>query len=286
MIRNQITGWIPLHEAAWKGSLSCVAALVEGGSPLRPRTPKNETPEDLARANGYVELAKYLEEKDEDISVAFESIIPCNLNREKTCELLSQAELKDGAYLIRKSRKGPNIFVLSLLFEKKTFHFEIVRQGVYYFMEQGPYMKSLMHLVHHYNLYADGLPCKLLHNLSPNLPPRVPVRERMPSYPTNLRSLTTSTYENNESLRRVRHSKDNIPKESIHLGGIIGEGEFGSVHEGIYLNEKGEEKSVAIKVLHALDNGQTDEFIKEAELMMKMDHQCVVHLIGNDCYNC
>jgi len=47
--RNGLTGWTPLHEAAWKGAATCAAALVAGGSPLRPRTPKNETPADLAR---------------------------------------------------------------------------------------------------------------------------------------------------------------------------------------------------------------------------------------------
>ena len=27
--RNQITGWVPLHEAAWKGHLECCKKLLE-----------------------------------------------------------------------------------------------------------------------------------------------------------------------------------------------------------------------------------------------------------------
>ena len=59
------------------------------------------------------------------------------------------------------ARKGPNVFVLSQIFESRTYHFEILRQGVYYFMEEGPYMKSMAHLVRHYCAFADGLPSRL-----------------------------------------------------------------------------------------------------------------------------
>ena len=54
-------------------------------------------------------------------------------------------------------------------------------------------------------------------------PPRVPRREHLGVYPSNLKPLDSSMYENNDSLRRVRHSKDNVPREAISLGAIIGE---------------------------------------------------------------
>ena len=39
-------------------------------------------------------------------------------------------------------------------------------------------------------------------------------------------------YQNNAILRQVRHSRDNIPNESLILVEIIGEGEFGTVYKG------------------------------------------------------
>ena len=50
-IRNNISSWCPLHEAAWKGHVESCKILLEAGSPLKPRTNLAETPADLARAN-------------------------------------------------------------------------------------------------------------------------------------------------------------------------------------------------------------------------------------------
>ena len=39
-IRNQITGWVPLHEAAWNGHIDCAKILLQWDSPVMSRTPK------------------------------------------------------------------------------------------------------------------------------------------------------------------------------------------------------------------------------------------------------
>ncbi len=281
-LRNHITNWTPLHEAAWKGSGECVTALLRGGSPLRPRTAKNETPADLARANGKLELARRLEEMEDLPAVSTEEDwLHEGVTREQAIHLLTKDgdnRNYDGTFLVRRSRKGRNIFVLSLLCDNKTCHFEIIKQGIYYFIGLGPYLSTLAHIVHHYSRFADGLPTRLSRPVRPTPPRLPPSRDRMKPYPTNLKSLHAS-YENNESLRRVRHSRDNIPTEAVQVGDIIGGGEFGSVYEGLYLNERGERRRVAIKVLNTM---QREDFIKEAELLMMLDHQCVVQLIGED----
>ena len=87
-------------------------------------------------------------------------------------------------------------------------------------------------------------------------------------------------YENNESLRRVRHSRDAIPAESIHMIHLIGEGEFGCVYKGLYMPEKGRSVNVAIKVLSELSPALAKDFTREANVMMNLDHQSIVNLIG------
>ena len=95
----------------------------------------------------------------------------------------------------------------------------------------------------------EGTSCNLVSAAKPNIPPRVPQRELNTTYPSNLKPIDKKKiYENNESLRRVRHSKDNIPSESIHMVHLIGEGEFGCVFKGLYLPEQGQAQTVAIKV--------------------------------------
>ena len=81
-------------------------------------------------------------------------------------------------------------------------------------------------------------------------------------------------YENNDTLRRVRHSKDNVPLESIKLTQVIGEGEFGSVFKGSYMTDAGVVKDVAIKALsdETIEPGQSEDFLREAKVMMDLDH--------------
>ncbi len=301
VIQNQLTGWQPLHEAAWKGYESCCLSLIAGGSPIRPRTSKNETPADLARANGHHGLAATLDASqeealspEEEAAVAADWWGSATVSREEAIHAVTAGGRGDGTFLVRGSRKGRNVFVLTLLHENKTLHFEIIRQGIYYFMERGPYLPSLAHLVRHYSRYADGLPCRLRHPVSclsathprPDAPPRVPRRDPLASPPSNLAHVDgRRRYENNASLRRVRHSRDAIPLESISLGAMIGEGEFGSVWEGEYLDADGNRQKVAVKRLgNTLEGQQREEFTKEAALMMVLDHQCVVRLIGNRVY--
>ena len=59
MIVVMFPRWVALHEAAYKGHIDCVAALLEFHAPAKPRTPKNETPSDLARAAGHPEVCRY-----------------------------------------------------------------------------------------------------------------------------------------------------------------------------------------------------------------------------------
>ncbi|XP_026288164.1 tyrosine-protein kinase Shark [Frankliniella occidentalis] len=75
--------------------------------------------------------------------------------------------------------------------------------------------------------------------------------------------------------------QEHIPTEQLRIGDVLGEGEFGSVYKGVYIDFKGIEIPVAIKTLrqeHAHRN--KEEFVREARVMMGLRHPCVVKLIG------
>lgn len=64
---------------------------------------------------------------------------------------------------------------------------------------------------------------------------------------------------------------------------IIGEGEYGRVHKGIYMPaaEGAKVKAVAVKILNDnLDELKRKSFEREVEIMMKLDHHCITQLIG------
>lgn len=77
-----------------------------------------------------------------------------------------------------------------------------------------------------------------------------------------------------------------IPKDSLELEHIIGEGEFGSVYKGFLLRKDPNSKTdvrcpIAIKTLrdeHCRSNKQ--EFLREASVMIRLKHHCIVQLIG------
>lgn len=50
--RNSKTDWVALHEAALRGHVECCKVLLRYHAPLRPRTPDNDKPRDLAQRYG------------------------------------------------------------------------------------------------------------------------------------------------------------------------------------------------------------------------------------------
>ena len=76
-------------------------------------------------------------------------------------------------FLVRRTQRDENILVLSLTWSGEFFNYEICirelpqfanhlthtsTQTKYFFIDDGPYFKSLEHLVEHYTKYEDGLP--------------------------------------------------------------------------------------------------------------------------------
>lgn len=60
--RNATTGWVALHEAAFRGHVDCVKVLLQLNAPLRPRTPEEDTPKELATRYKQREVVELLGE--------------------------------------------------------------------------------------------------------------------------------------------------------------------------------------------------------------------------------
>ena len=73
-------------------------------------------------------------------------------------------------FLVRQSSSKPGFYALSMLFTQRVFHFEVGKRGQYYFIDYGPYLESLEHVVGHYMNHADGLPAELQRPIKPPHP--------------------------------------------------------------------------------------------------------------------
>lgn len=118
--------------------------------------------------------------------------------------------------------------------------------------------------------------------------PHIPTAPMPINHPPNL--APASIFNNNAinshisspSVNRILEAQQgHIPAEKLTFGEVIGEGEFGSVFKGIYTEFNGQEVPVAIKTLREEQAYyDRDEFVREACVMMKLRHPCVVKLIG------
>lgn len=161
------------------------------------RTKEDETPADLARKNGFYQCARRL---------GFDSFTsPSCDSRVRTCRPLlftesykppfpftrkeewyhgtisrkeTERRLREGSanytegtfFLVRRSSSKPGFYALSMLYSQRVFHFEICKRGQYYYIDYGPYLESLEHVVSHYMSHPDGLPAELQRPIRPPHP--------------------------------------------------------------------------------------------------------------------
>ncbi|XP_063919594.1 focal adhesion kinase 1 isoform X3 [Zophobas morio] len=72
-----------------------------------------------------------------------------------------------------------------------------------------------------------------------------------------------------------------LQRDQIHLGEILGEGQFGDVHKGTFKSKDGNLVPVAVKTCkREADLNTTEKFLEEAYIMQKFDHQHIIKLIG------
>lgn len=120
-------------------------------------------------------------------------------------------------FLVRRHSLKSNLYVLTLLFQGHTYNFEIEREGNFYFIDDGPYLDSLEHIVDHYSRWQDGLPSTLIIPVGPTqtfsqpptpsrtnsttdtleTPPPLPKRTALSCSPNTLNRLCTDLENNN-----------------------------------------------------------------------------------------
>uniref|UniRef100_A0A8C2IRL7 Focal adhesion kinase 1 n=1 Tax=Cyprinus carpio TaxID=7962 RepID=A0A8C2IRL7_CYPCA len=72
-----------------------------------------------------------------------------------------------------------------------------------------------------------------------------------------------------------------IQRDRIELGRCIGEGQFGDVHQGVYISPENPSLSVAIKTCkNCTSDSVREKFLQEALTMRQFDHPHIVKLIG------
>jgi hypothetical protein len=85
-----------------------------------------------------------------------------HVTREVAKQVLDSYKSQNGTFLVRRTQRDENILVLSLMYNGEFFNYEIcVKDALankYFFIDDGPYFKSLPNLIEHYTKYEDGLP--------------------------------------------------------------------------------------------------------------------------------
>uniref|UniRef100_A0ABI7WGR9 Focal adhesion kinase 1 n=2 Tax=Felis catus TaxID=9685 RepID=A0ABI7WGR9_FELCA len=72
-----------------------------------------------------------------------------------------------------------------------------------------------------------------------------------------------------------------IQRERIELGRCIGEGQFGDVHQGVYMSPENPALAVAIKTCkNCTSDSVREKFLQEALTMRQFDHPHIVKLVG------
>uniref|UniRef100_H2Z7A3 Tyrosine-protein kinase n=1 Tax=Ciona savignyi TaxID=51511 RepID=H2Z7A3_CIOSA len=304
------SGWVPLHEASCCGNHACIETLLANGAACHPRCVNGETPLDLARKRNHRQCVHVLERfRPPKPHYTSANWLHDAMDRYKAVELLEMSGLYDGSFMVRLSKRNVGQHVLTMAYEKTVYNYEIRSRGnQWYYIDDGPLFSSLEYLVDYYCRCSDGLPAELT---TPVPPARVGQQPRAPILPpaANTKVIGTLTtvmcyrkcltflinYNLQPTVNEIkkpqvdhRHALNPTPPkpriinpESVVLGRELGQGEFGSVLNGVWTNPAGKQIPVALKTLHGehINTGET-EFQREAEVMMELNHACIVQLYG------
>ncbi|XP_077287655.1 SH2 ankyrin repeat kinase isoform X2 [Arctopsyche grandis] len=213
--RHAQTGKVPLHEAAQYGHIDCVKALLDMNAPANPRTVENETPLTIAKQNGHTECYNMLKNYSPPTPKTYKSQwYHGTLNREEAVNILNDyckthcLSSTDGTFLVRYSDRNGTAYVLTMLCERVPYHFIVRNENNKLFIDDGPYLDSLEHLVDHYSILSDGLPICLQLPVPPTPKPPLPEFSTMPRTKKINSHLTVRS---SPSPTKSSHRKGSLP---------------------------------------------------------------------------
>ncbi|XP_064228165.1 tyrosine-protein kinase ZAP-70-like isoform X2 [Aotus nancymaae] len=240
-----------------------------------------------------------------------------NLTREEAERKLYSGTQTDGKFLyvgpgiwVRlRPRKEQGTYALSLIYGKTVYHYLISQDKAgKYCIPEGTKFDTLWQLVEYLKLKADGLiyclkeacPNSSASNASGAAAPTLPAHPSTFTHPQRrmdtLNSdgytpepdkprpmpMDTSVYESPYSdPEELKDKKLFLKRDNLLIADIeLGCGNFGSVRQGVYRMRK-KQIDVAIKVLkQGTEKADTDEMMREAQIMHQLDNPYIVRLIG------
>ncbi|NWS71281.1 BMX kinase, partial [Crotophaga sulcirostris] len=172
------------------------------------------------------------------------------------CEQLLRQKAKEGAFMVRKSSQAGmyTVSVFCKISENKKgtvkhYHVHKNPENKYYLVENYCF-ESIPKLIHYHQHNSAGMVTRLRHTVSTHA-------NKIPA----TASLGNGTWE--------------LKREEIVLLRELGSGQFGVVHLGKWKGQY----DVAIKMIKEGAMSE-DEFIEEAQTMMKLNHPKLVRLYG------
>lgn len=238
------------------------------------------------------------------------------INRKVAEHIIAKNGSSDGLFLLRASTSVPRDFILTMSSAGQAFHFQIqCHEKNCYYIDDGPMFEGLGKVIEYYRTNSDGLPTQL-RNYCPNnntthrpqmptpLAPQAPAKPIAGAAAGRTKNKPYASDEEEEGYdydkldqmsglkpaglewkggRKAIPAPTSplmIPNSNIILGDELGSGEFGSVLRGKWNSPSGQ-IDVAIKTLRpeALGSGES-EFLREADVMGKLQHKNVVRLYG------
>eukprot|EP00117_Sycon_ciliatum_P034431 scpid28750/ scgid26277/ Tyrosine-protein kinase HTK16 len=300
------TGWVPLHESAMRGHVEVVKLLLQLGAPINPRTPDNDTPRDLAlrfQHRAVVEVLDHAMAKHPKPKTKRSDWLHRSLNRQGAIQLLKKGKMCDGLFMVRPSSRTVGYYALSMASRNQDYHYEIRTLGDrWHFIDDGPYFESLEAVVEHHTKRSDGLVDVLRVGICPGTGSEAGERALSALGPGKaaVGGGAARPQPQPEDYNQAKSWTGQVPGaaaksnggmvliERTHLSANpakckkLGEGEFGSVLLGRWKKDgRGKGIDVAIKTLRPehIAHGEP-EFLREAQVMMSLNHPCIVRLIG------
>lgn len=175
------------------------------------------------------------------------------ISRSKAEKLLMDSRCRHGFFLVRESESARGQYSLSLRDGDTVRHYRVQDcEGGTIKLWGSPTspFKSLVELVAHHSQRKAGLATTL----------REPCPKEQAPQASDL------SYET--------HDQWEVPRDTIVLGAMLGQGQYGEVYRGIYKGNI----PVAVKTLKA--STSTKDFLAEAAIMKQLRHQHIVSLMA------